>query len=267
MVNNSENESDNDDVHGQLVEQGTGLVEEVRVLKQQLAEMYQAWVNGQEPPSLPIGLSDNLHNVSVANQVPISITSNPLYQPRFSPSINLPTIPSTSIPRPPTAPLRNDPPCVPIVPTSTVPQPTLAQKSNNDPQLNAHDSQHYSPELAFKIPDSYKHTPQNVFPIVIEKPDKNMEQKEMTRKMKSLEQTMRNIQGLGGHKSVLFNDLCMFPHVHLPPSFKTPKFDKYDGHCDPIAHLKRYCNQLRGAGGKEELLMDYFGESLTGIAS
>nr|XP_033512358.1 uncharacterized protein LOC117277052 [Nicotiana tomentosiformis] len=45
-----------------------------------------------------------------------------------------------------------------------------------------------------------------------------------------------------------------------------PKFEKYDGHGDPIAHLKRYCNQLRGAGGKEELLMAYFGESLTGIA-
>ncbi|XP_075095091.1 uncharacterized protein LOC107804219 [Nicotiana tabacum] len=146
MANNSENESDNDDVHGQLVELGLGLVEEVRVLKQQLAEI-------------------------------------------------------TSIPRPPTAPLRNDPPTVPIVPTFTVPQPTLAQKSNNDPQLNAHDAQHCSLELAFKIPDSYKHTPQNVFPIEIAKPDKNMEQEEMIKKMKSLEQTMRNIQGLGGHKS------------------------------------------------------------------
>ncbi|XP_070049078.1 uncharacterized protein [Nicotiana tomentosiformis] len=46
-----------------------------------------------------------------------------------------------------------------------------------------------------------------------------------------------------------------------------PKFEKYNGHGDPIAHLKRYCNQLRGAGGKEELLMAYLGESLTGIAS
>uniref|UniRef100_A0A1S3Z360 DUF7745 domain-containing protein n=1 Tax=Nicotiana tabacum TaxID=4097 RepID=A0A1S3Z360_TOBAC len=134
-------------------------------------------------------------------------------------------------------------------------------KSNNDPQLDAHDAQHYSPELTLNVPDSYKHTPHNVFPIEIEKPKKNMEQEEMTRKMKSLEQTMRNIQGLGGHKSVSFNDLCMFPHVHLPPGFKTPKFDKYDGHGDPVPHLKR------GAGGKEELLMAYFGESLTGISS
>ncbi|XP_070046118.1 uncharacterized protein [Nicotiana tomentosiformis] len=45
------------------------------------------------------------------------------------------------------------------------------------------------------------------------------------------------------------------------------KFKKYDGHGDPIADLKRYCNQMRGAGGKEELLMAYFGESLRVIAS
>ncbi|XP_070020183.1 uncharacterized protein [Nicotiana sylvestris] len=75
------------------------------------------------------------------------------------------------------------------------------------------------------------------------------------------------MQGLSGQKSVSYTDLCMFPHVHLPVGFKTPKFEKYDGHGDPIAHLKNYCNQLRRAVGKEELLMAYFGESLVGIAS
>nr|XP_009791123.1 PREDICTED: uncharacterized protein LOC104238466 [Nicotiana sylvestris] len=46
-----------------------------------------------------------------------------------------------------------------------------------------------------------------------------------------------------------------------------PKFEKYDRHEDLVAHLKRYCNQLRGAGGKEGLLIAYFGENLIGIAS
>ena len=59
----------------------------------------------------------------------------------------------------------------------------------------------------------------------------------------------------------------MFPDVQLPLGFKTPQFDKYNGHGDPVAHLRRFCNQLRGAGGKEEFLMVQFGESLTGIAS
>ncbi|XP_070028862.1 uncharacterized protein [Nicotiana sylvestris] len=89
----------------------------------------------------------------------------------------------------------------------------------------------------------------------------------MGKKMRSLEQSLKNMQGLSGQKSVSYTDLCMFPHVHLPSGFKTPKFEKYDGHGDPIAHLKKYCNQLRGVGGKKELLMAYFGESLIGIAS
>ena len=75
------------------------------------------------------------------------------------------------------------------------------------------------------------------------------------------------MQGLEGHKGISFSDLCMIPHVHLPVCFKTPKFEKYDGYGDPIAHLKIYCTQLRGAEGKEELLMAYFGESLVEIAS
>ncbi|XP_070055601.1 uncharacterized protein [Nicotiana tomentosiformis] len=94
-----------------------------------------------------------------------------------------------------------------------------------------------------------------------------MAQVEMTQRMKSLEQQLKSMQGLAGHNSIAFKDLCMFPDVRLPLGFKTPKFEKYDGHGDPIAHLKRYCNQLRGVGGNEELLMAYFGERLTGVAS
>ena len=78
---------------------------------------------------------------------------------------------------------------------------------------------------------------------------------------------MKNLQGLGGYKSVSYKDLCMFPGVNLPTGFKMPKFEKYDGHGDPVSHLRCYCNQLRSAGGKEELLMAYFGESLSGLAS
>ena len=104
-------------------------------------------------------------------------------------------------------------------------------------------------------------------PVEIEKMVKNDKHEEITKKMKSLEQSIRDMQGLGGHKGISFSDLCMFPHVHLPAGFKIPKFEKYDGHGDPIAHLNRYCNQLRGAEGKEELFMAYFGESLVGIAS
>ncbi|KAM3382992.1 hypothetical protein P3S68_008567 [Capsicum galapagoense] len=93
------------------------------------------------------------------------------------------------------------------------------------------------------------------------------EQEEIARKLRSLELTMKNLQGLGGYKSVSYKDRCIFPGVHLPLGFKMPKFEKYDGHGVPVAYLRCYCNQLRGTEGKEELLMAYFSECLSGLAS
>lgn len=113
---------------------------------------------------------------------------------------------------------------------------------------------------------SFTQPPQCDFSVEQENIVKNPEKEEMAREMKSLEQSLKSMQGLSGQKSVSYADLLIFSHVHLLVGFKIPKFEKYDGHGDPIAHIKRYCNQLRGVGGKEELLMAYFGESLTGIA-
>ncbi|XP_070025430.1 uncharacterized protein [Nicotiana sylvestris] len=45
-----------------------------------------------------------------------------------------------------------------------------------------------------------------------------------------------------------------------------PKFDLYDGHGDPVAHLRCFCSKIRGARGKDELLMAYFSQSLSGSA-
>ena len=143
----------------------------------------------------------------------------------------------------------------------------MVPKSNSDPPPKVRRDQSYTLKETIKIPSSHPHIHQYSSPVEIEKMVKNEEHEEMTKKMKCLEQSIRDMQGLGGHKGISFSDLCMFPHVHLPAGFKTPMFEKYDGHGDLIAHLKRYCNQLRGAEGKEELLMAYFGESLIGIAS
>ncbi|KAF3613664.1 hypothetical protein T459_14721 [Capsicum annuum] len=113
----------------------------------------------------------------------------------------------------------------------------------------------------------YDYTQPPEFTPNTKKPVMTEEQEEMARKLRSLKLTMKNLQGLWGYKGVSYKDLCMFPGVHLPLSFKMPTFEKYDRHGDPVAHLRCYYNQLRGAGGKEELLMEYFGKSLLGLAS
>ncbi|XP_070016391.1 uncharacterized protein [Nicotiana sylvestris] len=144
----------------------------------------------------------------------------------------------------------------PQAPASRAPPPMFIFQG---PQLQ--------PEITYVTPYSFIQPPQYDLSGEQEKIVKNLEQEEMTRKMKSLEESLKNMQGLSGQKSISYSDLCMFPHIHLPAGFKMPKFEKYNGHGDPVAHLKRYRNQLRGVDRKEELLMAHFGEILTGIAS
>nr|XP_009766304.1 PREDICTED: uncharacterized protein LOC104217695 [Nicotiana sylvestris] len=74
------------------------------------------------------------------------------------------------------------------------------------------------------------------------------------------------MQGIGSQVSVSCKDLCLFPEVQLLVGFKMPKFDLYDGHGEPVAHLRDYCSKMRGAGRKDELLMAYFSQSLSGVA-
>ncbi|XP_070047430.1 uncharacterized protein [Nicotiana tomentosiformis] len=74
------------------------------------------------------------------------------------------------------------------------------------------------------------------------------------------------MQGIGSQVSIAYKDLCLFRDVQLPAGFKMSKFDLYDGHGDPVAHLRGYCSKMRGASGKDKLLMAYFSQSLSGAA-
>ncbi|XP_070019428.1 uncharacterized protein [Nicotiana sylvestris] len=261
MDNNDEIELVSDNPLGQSVEQES---KEIRKLRQQLSDVYQAWVFGRPPPQGP---SEGTSTIPQATQTPLHATSDPILAPGYVPNYSLHAAPGTFNMRPPVAPFRNTTLVVSGAPVYTIPPPPPVTRPNNEPLPQVYDSQYYSLNMAFRASAPYNQTPQYESPAENEKLAKTSVPDEMARKVKSLEQNIKNIQGIGGHKSVSFNDLCMFPNIHLPPGFKTPKFEKYDGHGDPIAHLKRYCNKLRGAGGREELLMEYFGESLIGVAS
>ncbi|KAF3656916.1 hypothetical protein FXO37_15228 [Capsicum annuum] len=126
--------------------------------------------------------------------------------------------------------------------------------STRDPTLNIFSDQHYALEPTFKSTGPYDCPQPPKFPPNTEKLVMTEEQEEIAKKLRNLELTMKNLQGLRGYKSISYKDLCMFPGVHLPLGFKMPKFEKYNGHGDPVAHLRRYCNQLRGAGGKKRVL-------------
>ncbi|XP_070028632.1 uncharacterized protein [Nicotiana sylvestris] len=230
MDNSDEIELVNDNPQGQSVEQES---EEIRKLRQQLSDVYQAWVSDRPPPQGP---SEGTSTIPQATQPPLHATSNHILPPQYMPNYSLNATPGTSNMRPPVASVRNTPLVVSGAPVYTIPPPPLLIRPNNESAYHAVDGQYYSQNMAFRVSAPYNQTPQYELPVENEKPATTIELDEMARKMKSLEHNIKNIQGLGGHKSVSFSDLCM------------------------------YCNQLRGAGGKEELLMAYFGESLVGVA-
>ncbi|XP_070025897.1 uncharacterized protein [Nicotiana sylvestris] len=216
------------------------LKEEVQRLKQQMAKMYQSWIRGHPPPSFPTNYTENPATIPPLSQAQVHITVDlsPQHAPGFTPYHNYPGTSSQTF--------------------HASPAKTTA--------FLAPDTQYYAPKPTFKVPDPYSYTPYFEPHVENEKPLKNMEQEEIFRKVKNLEQSLRNMQGLGSQVSVAYKDLCLFPDVQLPTGFKMPKFNLYDGHGDHVAHLRGYCSKIRGAGGKDELLMAYFSQSLSGAA-
>ncbi|XP_070022476.1 uncharacterized protein [Nicotiana sylvestris] len=228
--------------------------EEMLKLKQQMAEMYQAWSKGQSPLAYPANptLTPPL---AQSQDPPATDPSFVIYQHYHGTTSHTPQAPPPkSVPCPP-------PPITPVFVTSS---PTALHKSPSEPLFQAQDNQYYPPELTFKAPRAYPHDPHSDLPEKAEKSARNPEQEEMFRKMKSIEQSFRDMRGLGGQVSVAYKDLCLFPNVQLPVGFKMPKFNLYNGHDDPVAHIRGFCSKMRGAGGRDELLMAYFSQSLSG---
>ncbi|XP_070020316.1 uncharacterized protein [Nicotiana sylvestris] len=210
-------------------ESDINLKEELYKLKHQIAEIYQAWAFSFTTTTK--ALLPKPHKLHHPNQ-----SHTPLHQP---PLFSWHPYPLYSI----------DPPVSPysrLRITNTTPLPPL------EPTFKALEPCSYA--LRFDLP------------VETEKPPKNPEQEELFRKVRSLEQSFKNMQGLGGQVSVAYKDLCLFPDVQLPVGYKIPKFDLYDGHGDLEAHLRGFCSKMRGAGGKDELLMAYFSQSLSGSA-
>ena len=51
-----------------------------------------------------------------------------------------------------------------------------------------------------------------------------------------------------------YDTLSLFPNVRLPPKFKMPTLDKFDGTGCPKSHLKMYMRAMHPLGTTEEVL-------------
>ena len=61
--------------------------------------------------------------------------------------------------------------------------------------------------------------------------------------------------------------MSLVPDLVLPPKFKVPIFNKYDGTKCPSAHLYMYCRKMTGHTNNDKLLIHCFQDSLTGSAT
>ena len=94
------NESDNEEeIQNQMTSQEIGTTEEIRALKQQMAEMYEAWMSGQPP----LSSIQDYFNTNMSHPIQVS-TSDLIYPPGFGPYANTSNVAGTSMARPSNTP-------------------------------------------------------------------------------------------------------------------------------------------------------------------
>ncbi|KAM3327035.1 hypothetical protein P3S67_002161 [Capsicum chacoense] len=222
--------------------ENVGYNKEIRKLRRQIIEMHQAWANGLPPPPVPTDNMEYLYSLPPVShaQFPIFVYmpqhasgSTPGQQYLTTSNVHFltPQFKTTTYSAPAAVHAFEAPP---PPPTFDVHPQVMPPYSTREPALNIFSDQHYALEPTFKSTGPYDCPQPPEFPSNTEKPIMIEEQEEIAKKLRNLELTMKNLQGLGGIQK---------------------------------SHLRRYCNQLRGDGGKEELLMIYFSESLLGLAS
>ena len=86
----------------------------------------------------------------------------------------------------------------------------------------------------------------------------------MQQRCSLLDKKLKGIEGVEDLEIVDPRELCLVPDVVIPPKFKIPKFEKYDGTKCPENHLATYCRKMAGHAYNEDLLIHVFYDSLTG---
>lgn len=127
----------------QMTSQETRITEKIKALKQQMAEMYEAWMSGQPPPS---SIWDYF-NTNMSHPIQVS-TSDLIYPPGFGPYANTSNVAGTSMVRLSNTPLISNPLFVSTAPTNRIPQPMMVPKSNSDPPPKVRRDQSYTLEEA-----------------------------------------------------------------------------------------------------------------------
>lgn len=89
---------------------------------------------------------------------------------------------------------------------------------------------------------------------------------EAQEKYRSLEERLKAIEGTEAFSALSAKELSLVLDLVLPPKFKVPDFEKYDGTRCPKAHLVMFCQKMTGYVNEDQLLIHCFQDSLVGSA-
>ena len=93
------------------------------------------------------------------------------------------------------------------------------------------------------------------------------ESNEAQRKFELIEECLKAVKGSDVYGLVDTRMMSLVPDLVLPPKFKVPTFDKYDGTKCLLAHLYMYYRKMTGYTSNDKLLIHCFQDSLTGSAT
>ena len=82
-------------------------------------------------------------------------------------------------------------------------------------------------------------------------------------RMDKMEERIRRARKMEGLMD--YDTLSLFPNVRLPPKFKMPTLNKFDGTDCPKSHMKMYMKAMQPLGVTEEVLAQMFQNTLTGV--
>ncbi|XP_052489921.1 uncharacterized protein LOC128042569 [Gossypium raimondii] len=82
-----------------------------------------------------------------------------------------------------------------------------------------------------------------------------------------LEEKFRAMESTDYQCGVDAKDLSLVPDLVLPPKFKMPEFEKYNGTSCPEAYITMFCRRMTGYVSNDQLLIHCFQDSLIGSAA
>ena len=93
------------------------------------------------------------------------------------------------------------------------------------------------------------------------------ESNEAQRKLELIKERLKAMEGSNVYGLVDAHKMSLVLNLVLPPKFKVPTFDKYDGTKCPSAHLYMYCRKMTGYISNNKLLIHCFQDSLSRSAT